>query len=753
MSKTKKKTKAKVAPPNWTASPEQQLICDHVQSGDNVVVDACAGSGKSTTILTVAHALPKKRFLQITYNSMLRKEFREKVTEYGLENIEVHTYHSFAVKYFYPQAHTDTGIRHILYTDISATPLENEEHIPKYDIVVLDETQDMTLLYYRFIQHVLKHLCPSHQRGRKHKIQLLILGDYMQGLYEFKGADIRFLTKAHMLWVNCPFLKTPTFQQCTLKTSYRITRPMASFVNHVMLGCHGNALRLYACRDGIPVIYIRNSRTNIERIVLYHIQQLLHEGDLPSDIFVLGASVKGANSNVRKMENALVERGIPCHVPMFEHDKVDDRVIDGKVVFSTFHTVKGRQRKHVFVIGFDHSYFSYYAKNLPEDQCPNTLYVACTRATHRLYLLESNDRSTDQPLRFLKMNHHEMKTQDYVEFKGNPQTIFYEKDAAALEATETRKTHYVTPTELIRFVPEHVLEVITPWVEQVFFPIVNILGTPSTGKEDADFIPSVVCFAQSGLYEDVGDLNGVALPCMYWDRYHGGEGSNVLYTLVQEMIQEMGDKEHGWLKQRFRDIDPSQKTSADYLYLANVYLAVQERLYFKLHQIGRDEYTWLKEDVVDVCLRRFQSCIGDEPVVAYEEVLIHAKMEEEHQEIDRALFSCLGDGKKYRFTARLDMLTADTLWEWKCTQQITMDHQLQVIIYAWLWRHVHGADEKKVRIGNIRTGEVWELRASTEELTRIVVELLRGKYSRPVAMTDEEFLNLSSSAPTGAGLA
>ena len=33
-------------------SNEQAIIIEHIKNGKNVVVDACAGSGKSTTILS-----------------------------------------------------------------------------------------------------------------------------------------------------------------------------------------------------------------------------------------------------------------------------------------------------------------------------------------------------------------------------------------------------------------------------------------------------------------------------------------------------------------------------------------------------------------------------------------------------------------------------------------------------------------------------------------------------------------------------
>jgi AAA domain len=784
------KKKTKNQEPELNPSLEQILVCDHITAGHNVVVDACAGSGKSTTIVSVAKRLYKRRFLQITYNAMLRKEFKEKVENYGIENIDVHTYHSLAVRYFSGEAYTDTGIRHILSRNI-----EPRESMPEYDVIVLDETQDMTFLYFRFILYLLGFLCggASGPDGAKRRIQLLILGDYMQGLYEFKGADIRFLTLASTIWSNAcrgrKWLRSGVFHNCTLRTSYRITRPMAAFVNSAMLGEE----RLLACRDGCPVVYIRNSRVNIERIVFYHINKILQEGDLPSDIFILGASVKGANSNIRKLENALVERGIPCHVPMLDNEKIDDRVINGKVVFSTFHTVKGRQRKYVFVVGFDHSYFDFYAKTMPVDRCPNTLYVACTRATHCMFLLESNDKSTDRPLGFLKMDHHSLKAADYVDFKGNPQTIFYER-APKVGEEKPFHIHHVTPTDLIKFVSENVLERITPLLDRVF--VLETGCHEESGVDDASIcsedqdheedpeagaspperttiaggsaaaswefseteMPSVNQFA-NGLFEDVADLNGIAIPCYYWDMYRDGGQSNSLYKFVYDMIQSMGMNEHLFLKRKFAEITPTDCSIGAYLYLANMYLAIQEKLYFKISQIERHEYDWLGCDVMEECKRRMDYHIGTQGILHHEHVLVHSKAEEDHGEIDRVLEEagvCVdpltGLRKKYRFTARVDVVTENTVWEIKCTSQITIDHMLQVVIYAWLWRFVRGQDGREFRLLNLRNGSVYRLSATIDDLTFIVVELLRGKYERTIPQTDEEFLLGASNYADGVSL-
>jgi superfamily I DNA/RNA helicase len=270
--------------------------------------------------------LPKKRVLQIAYNAMLRKEVEAKIRAMEIQNVKVHTFHSLAVCFYMESAHTDSGIRKIVLDN-----MRPKKTIPEFDIIVLDEAQDMSILYYQFMVKF------AFDMGTQ--FQLFILGDYMQGLYEFKGADIRSLTFAKKVWEKHPLLESAIFHKCTLKMSYRITHTMAKFVNCAMLGDN----RLEACKPGEPVIYIRNSRRNLEIVVISQIYALLAAGESAGDIFVLGASVKGVNSNIRKMENALVEKGIPCYVPMFDTERIDEKITEGKVVFSTFHDQAIRQ--------------------------------------------------------------------------------------------------------------------------------------------------------------------------------------------------------------------------------------------------------------------------------------------------------------------------------------------------------------------------------------------------------------------------
>ena len=50
-------------------SEEQQCILDTVKEGHNVMVDAVAGTGKTTLILSIAREMPDTKILQLTYNA------------------------------------------------------------------------------------------------------------------------------------------------------------------------------------------------------------------------------------------------------------------------------------------------------------------------------------------------------------------------------------------------------------------------------------------------------------------------------------------------------------------------------------------------------------------------------------------------------------------------------------------------------------------------------------------------------------
>jgi hypothetical protein len=379
------------------------------------------------------------------------------------------------------------------------------------------------------------------------------------------------------------------------------------------------------------------------------------------------------------------------------------------------------------------------------------LYVAATRATHGLYLLETAGYSNNRPLDFLKKNHIEMKQCDYITFKGNHQSIFPDDDEQDEQFANLIKKHNITPTELVRFISEAVIENISPIIDRIF-----VKESDNTIVLD---IPTVI-ETKKGFFEEVSDLNGIAIPCMYYDylkdlwssdktdeNIENLTNQNVLLDVIHNSIENMRSNDHIYLKQIVNDLPKRIETIEDYLYIANVSVAVQEMLYFKLKQIDRDEYNWLTEEMVLACKERLRTVIGPDcqnHMPQVENTIIHESADEQHTKIDEFLSTVFGASRQFRFTARVDLITETTLWELKCTSEITIEHLVQVIAYAWLWNMRDNGNEempvKVFKIFNIKTGEILRLDASMEDLNYIMTELLVGKYTEITPKTEEDFI-------------
>jgi hypothetical protein len=696
---------------------EQQGVIDDISKGNNVYVDAVAGTGKTTTIISLAEELPKQEMLQITYNKSLKQEVRTKIKERDLKNLAIHTYHSLCFTYYSSSGYTDIEMYKTLIYDLKPV-----QKLPKIDILIVDEAQDMTLLYFKFLKKFLSDM--------NRKVTLLVLGDVMQGLYQFKGSDSRFLSLAAEIW-DTQYLKNSTFVRRTMKMSYRITNEIASFVNKVMIGNE----RMLACRSEERVIYIRNSKTMLLKIVYGCISKLFEQGVKPEEIFILGPSVKGGNSLIRRLENILVQKNVPCHVPLLELDGGDDRVSTGKIVFSTFHCVKGREREYVFVLNFDNSYFTYYGRDMPRDVCPNTMYVAGTRAKKGLYVLEGDSNRYDCPLPFLQMNHLQMKQQDYIDFRGTPQSLFSTKPE------EEYKTEFVTPTDLIKFIPVETIEELSMLIDKMFIC--------ESEKGDELDIPSVI-ETTTGYFEEISDMNGLAIPAMYYDylkkvfnNYDEIKLENCsLYDMIDE-TKYTGKQLDMFVMDYIQTLPEEMKSSEDYLKLASINVAVQESLYFRLKQIDTNDYNWLTDSVVNGCMQRLKDtinydCQNEEP--RSEASIYEYNNDDLYDKIDRETTQYIPN-KKFRFAARVDLITEKTIWELKTTSDLTIDHKLQLVIYAWLWEMRPLNEDKVFRLYNVKNNHLLRLNASVEELNLVVKTILKCRYIKAALKTDEEFID------------
>jgi len=344
-------------------SEEQTIILQNLVN-NNVIVDSVAGSGKTTTNLFIAKKFSNENILLLTYNAKLKTETREKIEKLKIKNMEAHSFHAFCYKY-YGYYTNDEKIYSMLKKNVSPKETFN------FNIIIIDEAQDMTPLYYELVCKI----CKDNYCSPK----LCILGDKYQSIFEYNNADSRYIMYANYLFN----INDYEWVKCKLSISYRVPKEICDFVNVCMID--KNRIKYNKKSNHKPRYIICDFWDRDSSYVVNEVKYYLKKGYEAGDIFILSSSIKNKNGPAGLVEKLLLKEKIPLFVPSNEN-KIINNKIDKKIVISTFHQVKGLERKVVIILGFDSSYFYFFKKN-NDYKCTNDLYVAVTRSIERLTLI------------------------------------------------------------------------------------------------------------------------------------------------------------------------------------------------------------------------------------------------------------------------------------------------------------------------------------------------------------------------------
>ena len=693
-------------------SDEQELI---IESDSHVLVDAVAGSGKTTTILHMALKYPKANIIQITYNNMLKREVRKKVSRLAISNMQIHTYHSLAVKYYDQLAYTDEELKKILLGNkpIKSKSNSNSNVLP-IDILLIDETQDMSEDYYNLVKKFIS--------DTKSNPKIIIMGDHNQAIYEFKGANVKFLTLADKIW-GVPF------EKLNLSTSYRLTHQISWFVNKLMIGTD----RINTVKSGQPVdYYIANSYEIYKKLGKQLRNMIKNEGIREEDIFILSPSVKSAEPPFKKLENYLVKHGLKCTTPSSDDAKLDEKVISNKIVFTTLHQAKGRERKVVILYNFDDSYTQFFLKSTDiVNTCPNILYVGATRASEKLIVIQD---SKYKPLNFLNTK--------YLKQSPNLNLIVLNEQKLdninlGFKQSDIKKT---STTDLIKFLNPKTIDNIlmimmeskdskdsikSNLFEQIRKPV-NQVDIPNKIK-----IENISNGKEIELWEDVSDLNGLVIPAIY-EKILLKTNSTIENYILEQISQ--GNPILTDLKKYVSKLKLPANTTKDYLMAGNMYQALNNKLHAKVVQIKK--YDWLDINMVFRCHSNMNMIL--DPDIKFEVPIVSDELEgcyiHSHKEFGQIYIG-----------SRLDALDSKTVWEFKCVDNLTLDHKLQIIIYAWAYSNsimpnLYG--KKDFILLNIKSGQMLKLKLNYYLIDQIIELIFQDKYGQKIELNDEEFVNL-----------
>ena len=671
-------------------SADQAKVIDTLKHS-NVIVEANPGSGKTTTACHVARAFPEWKTCLLTYSSRLKDETRTRVSNEHIKNLTIHSYHSFAK--FAAGLH---GFTDIMLNRAIKSSLRQD---CKMDLLILDEQQDQTWLYFKLVSRIISEFVPE---------RVLILGDSRQCIFSYKGADSRFLTCANEIFD----LRS---QKIHLSKSFRVTNQIAEFVNTVMLcrppDCPEN---IQADKDGPPVTVCTCDIWAWNGFLEYMVTQINQYGF--GNTFILSPSVKLTSRHIATLQEHLVAHKIPVYFPLFEDGLGKQDAMDGKVVFSSFHGSKGRERDLVFVLSFDNSYTKYYAKSGDPHACSNPVYVAMTRAKRKLVVIQAHDQVFPPYIDIDRM----LSTCEMKLFIDGTTTMH------SNEPKGSRKS----ATELVAHLNDITSAHLDILVKECFDAVKSkklSLSIPTSssqdaGEEEVSTITSLLinseiskeCSEESFIEGEIKKFRSDTRN----RRYMGVPNKCLIMSHAKRKSdQSISSKVHKVL----------------------IYNAIMNRESFRLAQIKK--YDWISESQLSTCVQNAKQNLNLTKGSEFEHVINMRHC------CDRCLICCTTKrdfGIAMHIYGTLDVVTDLAVIENKATTEISLEHFLQLVVYRYLWTVFNPDINKKFILYNQLSGDMHELSATDKQIMEIMDVLIKSKSQEACQIPDKEFIQKAS---------
>lgn len=351
----------------------------------NILVVACPGSGKTTTIITrikylLDKGIPEESIILTTFTRNSANDMRDKLFDImGYKtNIIVGTIDSISKMYTDPE-YTRLDAANGGEVNISEYSKRFLNMIQKrptffstFKYLFIDEIQDINEIQFNIIEMFYKN-----------GVYIIGIGDDSQNIYEFRGSDIKYIlnfqkyfenSKCHMLTNNF----RSTTQICAVanaiisKNTYKIDKKMISGNN-----ISGNK----------PYIGILNEQYEF---VVQKILNYLHAGVKEDAICIMSP-----------INKPLLEINIVCkkyNLKTFYSNSQEPLVNKDSITLNTIHKSKGLEWQIVFLIGMsdqqNKNTIEFNKNKVKQTKLIEAnrrlFYVGVTRAKQDLYILDSS---------------------------------------------------------------------------------------------------------------------------------------------------------------------------------------------------------------------------------------------------------------------------------------------------------------------------------------------------------------------------
>lgn len=337
---------------NIILSDEQQKVIEFAKDGKNILVNACIGSGKTTTIQHLCNVLYNKKILYLTYSRLLKLDAKDKIK---YRNTTVNNYHGYGyciLKKIGVHASTDD----ILNKFNALKPV-----LPKYDVLILDEYQDINENIALMLEHI------KHQSGNN--LQIIAVGDMDQKIYNSTRLDVKQFIQEFL----------GNYVKHTFHTCYRLSAKYAVSCSN---GWHKeiNGVNTDMKWDNLTIDEAVNEIINLE----------------PKDILCLGRRTGGEMFYVLdKIEELCPEKynknTVYASIRDEDRNNMNPKTTDA--IFTTFDSAKGLERPVCFIFDYTQQYWDLRnnQNNVDCDIMRNIFLVAASRGKQYVHFVKRHD--------------------------------------------------------------------------------------------------------------------------------------------------------------------------------------------------------------------------------------------------------------------------------------------------------------------------------------------------------------------------
>lgn len=363
---------------------QQQIINEDLDK--NIRIIACAGSGKTTTIIyrfkyLIDQGVESKKIMITTFNVDACKSIKHKVNDVMgyIPNSIIGTIDSISKRFYYQYFKIEN--KYLGISEYSTYFLKflksKKKHLilNQFEYIFFDEFQDINQIQFDILTCFYNAGC-----------KVIVIGDDAQNIYPWRGSNIDFI-----LNINKYFSNVATHK---LVYNYRSTPEIINFANDSISKNYDQIpkqmLSVHKSCQFYPTIQNYENWYKQHKDIIKKIEYFHNVGNVPmGDIAIISRN----NLPLKYIEEAL-EKYNSEHTQKLKYmalitdnrTDIKPKILKDHITLTTIHKSKGLEWDVVFMIGCNDEYFPSEVNKIGIQEERRLFYVAITRAKRYLFI-------------------------------------------------------------------------------------------------------------------------------------------------------------------------------------------------------------------------------------------------------------------------------------------------------------------------------------------------------------------------------